>query len=60
MISSTRQSFQRIFRIPALLAAVTAFGLVAALLGDGVWDGASWFALAIPLAVTGYCVLWPR
>ncbi len=60
MISSRRQSLRRIFRIPALLAVVTAFGLVAALLGDGVWDGASWFALAIPLVVTGYCMLWQR
>ncbi len=60
MISSRRQSLRRIFRIPALLAVVTAFGLVAALLGDGVWDGASWFALAIPPVVTGYCLFKPQ
>ena len=60
MISSRRQSLRRIFRIPALLAVVTAFGLVAALLGDGVWDGASWFALAIPLVVTSYCLFKPQ
>ncbi|HEY4204452.1 MAG TPA: hypothetical protein VGM35_05490 [Xanthobacteraceae bacterium] len=60
MTQRRHMSMRRIFRIPALLAVVTAFGLVAALLGDGVWDGASWFALAVPLVVTAYCVLRPQ
>jgi hypothetical protein len=39
-----------IFAVPALLALVTAIGLVSALLGDGIWDLASWMLLGIPVA----------
>jgi hypothetical protein len=41
----------RVFRIPALLAVTTGFGLGSALVGDGLWDALSWFALGAPLAV---------
>lgn len=40
-----------IWRVPALLGAFTVFGLVAALVGDGLWDAASWLGLALPLLV---------
>jgi len=41
-----------IWRWPVILAAVTLFGLGAALLGQGgVWWALSWMALAVPLAV---------
>jgi hypothetical protein len=36
---------------PVVLALLTAIGLLSALLGDGVWDAASWIALGIPTAV---------
>lgn len=36
-----------VWPVPAGLAVVTTFGLVAALVGDGPWDVASWVALAI-------------
>ncbi|BCG22470.1 hypothetical protein TUM18999_06610 [Pseudomonas tohonis] len=42
----------RIFAVPALLAALTAIGLVGALLGDGIWDALAWVGLGIP-AVLG-------
>ncbi len=40
----------RIWKAPIALAVLTAAGLVSALVGDGVWDAASWVALATPLA----------
>jgi iron complex outermembrane receptor protein len=36
--------------------AITAFGLLSALLGDGIWDVLSWIALAAPVAVTAFCL----
>jgi uncharacterized membrane protein YuzA (DUF378 family) len=44
----------RIFAMPMILVGITAFGLLAALLGDGIWDGLSWLAMAIPLAAIAY------
>ncbi|MGY2809346.1 MULTISPECIES: hypothetical protein [unclassified Bradyrhizobium] len=43
-----------IFLVPVLNFAVIAFGLVLALLGDGIWDQASWIALAVPLVVIAF------
>lgn len=43
-----------IFAAPMLLAAVSVVGLLSALLGDGVWDAVSWFALAAPVAVIAW------
>ena len=41
----------RIWAMPLLLAILTAIGLVAALLGDGVWDAVSGVTLGAPVAV---------
>lgn len=50
--SSARNSFSRIWRWPLVLALLTTFGLVSALLGQGgIWWGLSWITLAIPLIV---------
>jgi len=43
----------RIWAVPVLLALLTVVGLVAALLGDGVWDLVSAVALGAPVAVGG-------
>ncbi|QDP22285.1 hypothetical protein [Bradyrhizobium cosmicum] len=46
-----------IWRWPALLAALSIFGLLSALLGQtGVWLPWSWVALAAPLAVAAICI----
>jgi len=45
-----RRSGPRIFRVPALLAAATALGLAAGLLGDGVVDVLAWVGLGLPAA----------
>lgn len=44
-------NFIHVFGMPVILAALSAFGLVSALLGDGVWDVLSWIALWITVAV---------
>ena len=41
----------QIWAMPILLAILTAIGLVAALLGDGVWDLVSAVTLGAPVAV---------
>jgi hypothetical protein len=47
---------RQIFYWPAVLAVITAVGLLSALLGDGVWDALSWVALACPIVATIYFV----
>ena len=46
------QTTADIYRMPLLLAAVSAVGLASALLGDALWDVLSWAALSLPIAVT--------
>ena len=41
----------QIWAMPILLAILTAIGLVAALLGDGIWDLVSTLTLGAPVAV---------
>jgi hypothetical protein len=50
-----RRSTAQIFLLPAIISLVIAFGLVSALLGDGVWDVLSWLALAVPaITIVGF------
>jgi hypothetical protein len=39
----------QIFAAPVVIGALSVVGLVAALVGDGWWDGLSWLALALPV-----------
>jgi hypothetical protein len=50
--------WQRTFAWPLLLAVLSAFGLVLALLGDGVWDAASWLLLTTPIAAVVWALVW--
>jgi hypothetical protein len=59
----TAQDLQReprtlwqIFAVPLLLGILTTVGLVAALVGDGVWGGLLWVTLGVPIVVTLYCL----
>lgn len=47
-------SFRKVYGAACVLAAVTACGLLSALLGDGLWDELSWICLAVPLAVIAW------
>lgn len=38
----------RVFGMPLLLAVASLVGLIAALVGDGVWDAVSWLTLGAP------------
>jgi len=53
----SRHSAGRIWRWPAVVAVITAFGLLSALLGQGgIWWPLSWIALAIPLVIIVACI----
>jgi hypothetical protein len=53
--TTARHSLRQIWRWPALLALLTIFGLISALIGQtGFWWALSWIALAAPLAV----IIW--
>ncbi|USW99349.1 hypothetical protein NHF41_23575 [Pseudomonas proteolytica] len=47
-----RQSnFWKVFGVPLGIGLLSAGGLFAALLGDGVWDSLSWVGLGIPALI---------
>lgn len=45
---------KRTFALPLLIGVISIVGLLAALLGDGVYDGVSWLGLGIPVAAVIY------
>jgi uncharacterized membrane protein YjjP (DUF1212 family) len=53
-------SFRFIWGVPIVLAVLTLAGLLAALLGEGVWRGFAWIAIAIPVLVALFFGLRPR
>jgi membrane protein implicated in regulation of membrane protease activity len=42
---------RKIWGTPIALGAMTTFGMLSALLGDGTWDFLSWLALSVPVGV---------
>jgi hypothetical protein len=44
-------SLLRLWGKPLLIALLSIAGLVAALVGDGIWDIFSWLALGIPVII---------
>lgn len=57
---AARNSVGRTFAAPAAMAILSAIGLVAALLGDDLWDALSWVTLGIPITVMTYFTLRRR
>jgi len=56
-----RRSLLRVWRWPAVIAVLTLFGLLAALLGHGgIWQILSWAALAAPPLLVLYFALAAR
>ncbi|HTQ36401.1 MAG TPA: hypothetical protein VMH77_05135 [Steroidobacteraceae bacterium] len=48
-------AFLHVWAVPLGLAAMTVFGLLAALLGTGWWHGTAWLALSMPVVVAVRC-----
>ncbi len=46
--------FRKVYGPAVVIAVITLYGLLSALLGDGMWDALSWVALAVPLAVIAW------
>jgi hypothetical protein len=42
------QTLRQIFAAPLVIGILSTVGLLAALIGDNVWDAVSWVSLAIP------------
>jgi hypothetical protein len=53
-----RRGLWMIFRWPIALAVLSTFGLLSALLGDGVFDVLSWISLGVPLLLIVF--VWTR
>ena len=58
-MSHKSQSTGRIFAWPALIAVLSAAGLFAALLGDGMWDALAWVGLGVSASL-GLSGFWRR
>lgn len=58
-MSHKSQPTWRIFIWPTVMALLTAVGLFAALLGDGVWDSLAWLGLGVSAAL-GLQGFYPR
>ncbi len=46
-----QSSFWKVFGIPLGIGLLSATGLFAALLGDGLWDSLSWIGLGVPAVI---------
>lgn len=59
-MSRAHLSLWQVFRIPAVVAVLSFFGLVAALLDDGIWDWIGAAALGVSVAVTVWALVARR
>lgn len=57
---ASRQTLAQIFTWPLVIGVLSTIGLIAALVGDGVWDGVSWLALLLPILLYALFLLRPR
>ena len=49
MALRSHRTLQQIFALPILIGILSTVGLIAALVGDGWWDGLSWATLSFPV-----------
>jgi hypothetical protein len=59
-VRASRQTLSRIFGWPLVIGVLSTVGLIAALVGDGIWDGVSWLALLLPILLYAMFLLRPR
>lgn len=43
------RTLRQIFAMPIVIGIASTVGLIAALVGDGWWDGLSWLSLSLPV-----------
>jgi len=55
-----RGPFWGTFGAPIVVGVVSTVGLLAALVGDGLYDGLSWLGLGIPVAIILWALAPPR
>jgi hypothetical protein len=51
-----RSNFSKIWTAPLIIAGISIFGLLSALLGTGIWHWLSWLAMLAPLLVFAICL----
>ncbi|MBN9013345.1 MAG: hypothetical protein J0H25_09935 [Rhizobiales bacterium] len=59
-VRASRQTLSQIFGWPLVIGVLSTVGLIAALVGDGIWDGVSWLALLLPILLYALFLLRPR
>lgn len=57
---SGTKTLGEIFFLPTVIGVLSLVGLIAALVGDGLWDAVSWASLGIPVIVTVWMIWGPR
>lgn len=55
-MKTQRNNFSKIWTAPLVIAGISIFGLLSALLGTGIWHWLSWLATLSPLLVFAICV----
>jgi hypothetical protein len=45
----SHRTLRQIFALPIMIGILSIVGLLAALVGDGWWDGLSWASLSLPV-----------
>lgn len=55
-----RRSLKAIFAVPLVVGLLSLIGLVAALLGDGVWDAAGWLTIGMSIIVLVWALIARR
>jgi len=51
------RTLQQIFALPIAIGILSTVGLIAALVGDGWWDGLSWASLSLPVLLYLFFVI---
>ena len=54
MALRSHRTLRQIFALPVVIGILSTVGLVAALVGDGWWDGLSWASLSLPVLLYVY------
>jgi len=49
-----------VFAVPVVVAVLSLFGLIAALIGDGMWDAVGGIALGVSVAVLAWALIARR